>query len=171
MKQISIEWEGPISVENAIKLLNKDSDIGLYQFYGHHPIFGRDSFLYIGMTNKSFAERIFDHVKYNAMEDIYDKEDLIKDAVGYFSKVYCGRIIDPPPAREDLEKLIKDAESLLIYACTPPWNQRGANKLELAHPDLYISNFGSCGSLPPEVSTKFWPPGKFWLPDSNAKQP
>ena len=162
MKQISIEWKGPISVENVIKLLNdKGRDIGLYQLYGRHPIFGRDSFLYIGETNKSFAERIWEHVKYNAMEkEIYKDEDLIKDAIGCFSKVYCGRIIDPlidPPAREDLEKLIKDAEKLLIYACTPPWNQRGASRLELAHPDLHISNFGSCGSLPPEVSTKFWP--------------
>ena len=155
MKQISIEWEGPISIENT-KLLNKDSDIGLYQFYGRHLIFGRDSFLYIGRTTTSFAERIFAHVKYNAMENIYHREDLIKDAVGYFSKVYCGRLIDPPPAREDLEKLIKDAEKLLIYACTPPWNQSGASKLELAHPDLYISNFGSCGSLLTEVSAEFW---------------
>ena len=160
MTQISIMWEGPISVGNAVKLLNKDSDTGLYQLYGRHPIFGRDSLLYIGETTEQlFAKRIDQWVK-----DHPDQE--CKDAVGYFSEVYCGRLIDPPPesiSRKKLKKLIKNAEKLLILACSPPWNSKGIRQCKLAHEhkDLYISNFGRCGSLLPEVSAKFWLP-KSW---------
>ena len=76
MTLICIEWEGPISVKNAVKRLNRDRDIGLYQLYGRHPIFGRDSFLYIGKTTSSFANRIADYVKYQDMKDISHKKNM-----------------------------------------------------------------------------------------------
>ena len=44
MRQVTIEWEGPFSFDKV--RANRD-DYGLYQIYGEHIIFGKDSLLYI----------------------------------------------------------------------------------------------------------------------------
>ena len=152
---IRIEWEGPVSVKNAVR--HNHDDIGLYQLYGRHPIFGRDSLLYIGKTTDAIASRIWEHMKSRAMEGFSPKRKWIKDAVGYFNEIYYGRLLGSiPVSHEEFEQQINDAESLLIYACSPPWNKRGIGGFSSAHKDLRILNFGSCGLLPAEVSTAFW---------------
>ena len=52
MNVIEIEWEGPISVNDTIKLIN-DNDYGIYQIYGTHPVFGSNTLLYIGKASSS----------------------------------------------------------------------------------------------------------------------
>ena len=155
MALIRIDWEGPVSVKNAVR--HNHDDIGLYQLYGRHPIFGRDSLLYIGKTTDAFAKRIWNHMKSRGMEDFSPKRKWIKDAVGYFNEVYYGRLLGSKPVSyEEFEQQVNDAESLLIYACSPPWHQIGIGGFNPAHKDLRILNFGSCGLLPPEVSAAFW---------------
>lgn len=157
MPIINIEWEGPISVYNAVNRLTQETDIGLYQLYGCHPVFGRDSFLYIGQTLNPFSQRIYQWMRTCDMQEIYNREESIKDASGYFSTVYCGRLAkarDVTP--EELELLIDDAEKLLISVCTPPWNSDHIQTCNLHHEDVRIWNSGSCGSLPLEVSARFW---------------
>jgi hypothetical protein len=39
--------------------MDRKLDKGLYQVYGHHPIYGR-TLVYIGMTDQSFAARLGD---------------------------------------------------------------------------------------------------------------
>jgi len=59
---IHIEWEGPYSLNqlNTLKDLRKDR--GLYQIYGHHPVYGSNVLLYIGQTSgRTFGERIEQH--------------------------------------------------------------------------------------------------------------
>lgn len=120
MTQISIMWEGPISVKKA-KNLDKDSDIGLYQLYGRHPIFGRDSLLYIGHTFDSFAQRSKAHVgSHPDMGEVLHDETRWKGAVGYFREMYCGRLF--PPRSEsvtcgELKKLIVEKKEKLKELC------------------------------------------------------
>ena len=155
MTRICIEWEGPVSVKNAIR--HNHDDMGLYQLYGRHPVFGRDSLLYIGKTTDAIANRIREHMRRSGMEGFPPERKWIRDAVGFFSEVYYGRLIGlEPVSRGELEQQINNAESLLIYACSPPWNKRGIGGFNPAHQDLHVLNFGSCGSLPPEVSARFW---------------
>ena len=54
------------------------------------------------------------------------------------------------------KQLIEDAEKLLIYACTPPWNSDNIQTCDLTLEDLRILNFGNCRSLLPEISAEFW---------------
>ena len=193
MAIVRIHWEGPYSVKKAVKF-DRCIDIGLYQYYGRHLVFGRDSLLYIGKTvgrtvegKASFSSRIKDHDKNDwklGMDDkthkdyvkgrkddgkyeekkLYEKRRWIKNVAGLFGDVYCGRLYenDKPITRKnknicEYEQQIEDAEKLLIYACSPPWNKRLGNIVNIDK-KLRIFNFGSCGSLPTEVSGKFWQP-------------
>ena len=132
MTRICIEWEGPVSVKNAIR--HNHDDMGLYQLYGRHPVFGRDSLLYIGKTTDAIANRIREHMRRSGMEGFSPKRKWIRDAVGFFSEVYYGRLIGSElVSRGELEQQINDAESLLIYACSPPWNRRGIGGFNPAH--------------------------------------
>ena len=58
MQPIRIEWEGPFSVDDVIAKLDNKDDYGLYQIYGKHIIFGENSLLYIGMTDKTFSNKL-----------------------------------------------------------------------------------------------------------------
>ncbi len=57
MEEINIWWEGPFTQEeiiknkiNSKKYDNRATDIGLYQVYSSHPLYGADVLVYIGMT-------------------------------------------------------------------------------------------------------------------------
>ena len=53
---IHVQWQGPFSLSDLSKL-SAPRDRGLYQVYGHHPVYGPCTLLYIGLTWKTFAER------------------------------------------------------------------------------------------------------------------
>jgi hypothetical protein len=59
---IHIEWDGPYSLDQLDSLKDLRKDHGLYQIYGHHPIYGSNVLLYIGQTyGRTFGERIEEH--------------------------------------------------------------------------------------------------------------
>src|SRR5258708_19938364 len=59
---IHIEWEGPYSLNQLDTLKDSRKDHGLYQIYGHHPVYGPNVLLYIGQTyGRTFGERIDEH--------------------------------------------------------------------------------------------------------------
>ncbi|WP_078183723.1 hypothetical protein [Bacillus wiedmannii] len=45
---IQILWDGPYNITDLVKLKNEETDYGIYQIYGNHPIYGNDVLLYIG---------------------------------------------------------------------------------------------------------------------------
>src|ERR1035438_3521697 len=56
---IHIEWEGPYSLNQLDTLKDLHKDRGLYQIYGHHPVYGSSVLLYIGQTvGRTFGEKI-----------------------------------------------------------------------------------------------------------------
>ena len=56
---IHIQWEGPLSVNDAQELNDPDSDFDLYQVYGQHPVYGTGTLIYIGKAqNQTFGQRI-----------------------------------------------------------------------------------------------------------------
>ena len=174
MEIVRIYWKGPYSVKKAVEKFKRPEDIGLYQLYGRHLVFGRDSLLYIGMTTDKFKSRILERAKECEIGKLYKKRRWVKDVAGVFGDVYCGRLCTDESGEEyitrdnitpEQEQQIKDAEKLLIYACSPPWNRNlgksdDIDKLgkieDIEDKDLFILNFGSCGSLPTEVSVQFW---------------
>lgn len=57
---IHIEWSGPHSLAEVDGFGDRRIDRGLYQIYGHHPVYGPNVLLYFGQTDRTFSERIPD---------------------------------------------------------------------------------------------------------------
>jgi len=154
MEIIEIKWEGPYSID-GIKGLNGPTDYGLYQVYGAHNVYGSDTLLYIGKANdQTFAQRIRGH-----REWIDWQSSPISIYVGRLAGV--GRI-----ANTKWRNMIDNAEKLLIYFSSPPYNSQHLNSYGEMQ-DTMVLNFGKKNRLPFEYST-YWNQSKIgdskWQP-------
>ena len=128
MRRVRIEWEGPFSIEKVLELGDRNKDYGLYQIYGHHIVYGKDSLLYIGQTGNTFSQR-------------FRSEHLVwlEEEEGVF--IHVGRI-----ASEDYdEQARKDAEALTINWHSPAYNSSNIETYNGQR--LKVVNRGERGSL------------------------
>ena len=144
-KKHTIKWDGPFNVNKVLS----EENIGLYQIYGTHSIYGRNVLLYIGMTDKSYKSRFAEH--YNSWIK-YDYDEV---------QVYLGNVIDEANLELTTFTLMK-IEKLLIYFCAPAYNSQNIfdyRKKDVS--DLMIMNIGKIASLPAVVSSE-WYDSKHW---------
>lgn len=138
MRQVRVEWGGPFSVEEVLRLNHEEKDYGLYQIYGRHVIFGEGALLYIGRAREqTFAARFRQH----EMEWL-SKEEGVAVRVG---RIASGDYAHEPPNWPDWCQLLTDAEALEIYAHSPPYN--ASNISEYKGQPLRVINIGERGSL------------------------
>lgn len=155
-EEIKVNWEGPFSHEDIINDNIGDNyyvggqDIGLYQIYGNHLIYGNDVLLYVGMTTDSFMSRLKNR---RVITDNNDIENM---------QIYLGKVFsDKEGINRDVEALkIKKAEALIINVLKPAQNTKyissvGDAKIN-SNDDFIIFNFGNYKSLLPELSTQRW---------------
>lgn len=138
---IHIFWDGPHSYDGATKLTS-GQDYGIYQIYGHHPLYGADVLLYLGMAQaQTFGKRI-------SQEGWLDRTD------GLNIEVYVGRLAGRNKiAEEAWEELIDHAEKLLIYSHLPALNTQSTKSLPEENVMSHrIYNWGAHRDLFPEVS-------------------
>ncbi len=144
---IHINWDGPHSLE-AVEKLNGSTDLGVYQIYGSHPLYGSGVLLYIGRTGGRFAERALKHLVYRNNPDAGHVE------------VYIGRLfgISRPATLDIWSRHIELAERLLIYANQPADNvQRElGEQLEKDLRRVHVLNWHRYRDLLPEVSGACW---------------
>lgn len=147
---INIEWQGPLSKEEATELTDP-RDFGIYQFYGRHPVYGANTLLYIGKArDQTLGRRI--------------SQQNFDNFVCHTAAVFVGRLAYHEVQPDEWKERIGIAEALLIYAHSPAWNAQNLN--DYTHIDnLQILNWGDYGMLLPEVSTAryFYPHNR--LPD------
>ncbi|MFI4955106.1 MAG: hypothetical protein ACHP9Y_04255 [Gammaproteobacteria bacterium] len=136
--------------------MNGKSDFGIYQIYGHHPIYGSDSLLYIGKANlTTFSERFKSHQD----EWIWFRN---KGTIHF----YIGRLGgEQHVSIEDSQwsEMIDWAEKLLLNYCTPAMNSSSIKWLH--NPDekeVILRNYFSYNKIPPELSTE-WDQSFAWL--------
>lgn len=143
-RYIHINWEGPITLEEALSKQHAGS-CGLYQYYGTHPVYRENALLYIGKTVESnIAARLGMHVHH------YWSSTPTLIHVG--SVVSEERLDDAEWSRQ-----IALAESLLIYTHSPAWNSSNIKSIDYAlFDDIHIFNWGNRGQLLPEVSYARW---------------
>ena len=56
---IHIHWQGPLAIADALRLTNVDTDYGIYQVCGPHPVYGSSTLLYIGKAAlQTFRDRL-----------------------------------------------------------------------------------------------------------------
>lgn len=135
----AFRWESPSGIivpEQSANLLDQP---GLYQVYGHHVVFGPNSLLYIGMTDRSLRARLADHESWLAFEaDPTIRIGVMDDA-------------------KDLAKL-QPVEALTIWWHSPPYNSK--NIWDHGQAALWVQNHGARGSLQPEYTTEWADPRK-----------
>lgn len=141
---LHLQWSGPFTYAEAIRLRNEQTDYGVYQIYGAHPIYGADVLIYIGKADRqTFGQRL--------SQETWGEFNQDASRV----KVYVGRLngYNGTPAEDDWSKQISVVERLLIYAHWPAANSSGLNvKFDGAFHDLHVLNWGTYRDLLPEVS-------------------
>ena len=165
---IRINWRGPFAVKDdrepgakkaklSIGSGNRASadtfhrhgqDIGVYQIYGKHMIYGDNVLLYIGMAPRtSFTARIGSHMRNWGV--YWDPNNTVH--VGRLNM----RDWENPASKPDAE-LIEAAEKLLIHHHSPAFNAGNVgtlywrqNKISefLTHNNVRVKNEGSRGCL------------------------
>ena len=143
MPIIHLQWDGPFTLEQTLKM-NNDYDYGVYQVYGSHPIYGSDVILYIGRArDQTFSSRIGqEEWRYNQ-----DAQNV---------RYYVGRLAgEQTPEDDELGHQIDMVEALLIHSHWPAGNAQyikslGANATDLTH--IHILNWGHRRDLLSEVS-------------------
>ena len=143
---IQIQWEGSYKLTDLPHLMNDETDYGIYQIYGTHPVYGSDVLLYIGKAD------------YQTLGKRISQENWLYTNDSNNHKIYIGRLHGIQPTNEELWSTYIDlAERLLIYSHKPAYNARSIasfpeKELQLIH----ILNWGDHRSLLPEVSGLRW---------------
>jgi len=140
---IEIEWDGPYHIKD-LKGYEGQNANGLYQIYGTHEVHGPNTLLYIGETSRQgFDARLKQH----------EKEWLEVQATAV--EIFIGRLISKTSvAPDEIKRLIKDSEQILIHFCNPIYNSRHVG--EIGVQDMILLNFGYRNRLPFEVSTLYY---------------
>ncbi|MFA0088027.1 hypothetical protein [Vibrio sp. 10N.261.51.F12] len=155
---IDVYWKGPIAL-NELKKLEEPEVQVLYQIYGHHPVYGPESLLYIGKTEQL-----------NGVKDRLPEHKWI-DSQCDECKIYyasCAEFIDwqtwensgdEYPKYDSLENgiTINDIESLLIYAHHPSGNSQSIQTLGIdVKRHFRVFNTGKRKALERELSTQYF---------------
>lgn len=143
---IHIQWNGPYNLTQLSNLMNDETDYGIYQIYGTHPVYGSDVLLYIGKADRqTLGKRI-------SQEDWQNNNDSNN------IKIYVGRLHGTSNPNEELWSTEIDlAERLLIYVHSPAYNSKSISTLtDSEFQDIHILNWGQHRSLLPEISGLRW---------------
>lgn len=154
---VHVQWEGPLTLGQARSRNHRRSDYGLYQVYGRHPSSGADALLYIGATGQAtFAETFAPRVpgEQNREPDWEAREADLGPV-----RVFLGRLAGyATPAFETWNQQMDGVHRLLTRAHQPthntPQDIPAAGAPDLA--GLHVLNWGSFGTLLPEVSGARW---------------
>jgi len=156
MEEINIWWEGPFTHEAIIndgidskKYDNRATDIGLYQVYSSHPLYGADVLVYIGMTIEKggFRRRLKNRW---VIENGNDVENV---------KIYLGTIVSHSKTMDDKTKKnnIEQAEALLVNALTPAFNSSYIQSVGMfIKDDFQVNNKNNYRSLYPQLSSRYY---------------
>lgn len=159
MTEIKISWEGPFNIKEITdgsidkkECDTKANDIGLYQIYGSHPIYGDNVLVYIGRTKgkNGFKSRLKNRW---VVESGSDSENV---------QIYLGTIFSDSKKLEKEEildnKLIDKAEVLLINALKPAFNSSNIQSVdtEISKDRFMLHNDGNYRRLPATLDSDFF---------------
>ena len=166
MKNIYITWDGPYTLadlDDDENLKNEAESYGIYQIYGHHPVYGADVLLYIGKAEQqTFSKRIKqENWEYNG-----DSENI---------KIYIGKLFDKTQPNEiEWDRLIALAEKLLIFTHSPAMNSSNINSLSKSDKirreieEVRVINYDNFRSLMTEVSGDIYIQSLDWFDESKV---
>ena len=124
-------------------------DRGVYQIYGPHDVYGKDSYtlLYIGKaSDQSFNTRIRQH------KWLFDEDNM--NGTGDL-RIYLGRLGGKTDvSKQEWAASIDTAERLLIYYASPLYNTAGHEYTSVQNiSKTVVVSLGKKNALPIEIST------------------
>ena len=138
MRSVTIEWEGPFTLDYVIDELTGKDDYGLYQIYADHIVYGANSMVYIGKAEGlTFSQRLSQH-----RSGWLSEEEGISIRVG---RIASGDYADDPPDWSDWKQVLRDAEALTIYWHSPAYNSSNIETYNGQR--LKVVNLGEHGDL------------------------
>jgi hypothetical protein len=143
---LHLEWRGPFTFQEAQSFTNAQSDYGVYQVHGSHPVYGDNVLLYIGKADKqTFGIRLG--------QEGWEGWQQNNGAV----TVRLGRLHgSETPSFSEWSIWIDRAEALLIRAHRPAHNASRLFKTPQDAQNIHLLNWGERGVLLPEVSGARW---------------
>ena len=147
MEVIKIDWKGSFTIDKILQgneLLF--SEIGVYQIYGFHPLYGNDVLLYIGRTKNEngFSSRL------------KNRWEILNGQDSENVRIYLGVPFSDEKTlqRDEKEKMIEKAEVLMINSLKPAFNSSnvknvGKNLLQ----EYIVENYGQYRKLYPIFSS------------------
>ncbi|MEZ9339516.1 hypothetical protein AB4176_16705 [Vibrio splendidus] len=160
---IDAYWEGPYS-SNALEELKGVQGHCLYQVYGSHPVYGTDSLLYIGLSDRTtIFERLNEH---SWIQNQADQCKIFIASCGNFTgwEAWSKDNRERYDHYEGESIKLSAIESLLIYAHQPSYNSASLKSTSFAEKPFRLFNSGRRALLLPEVSTQFYSDSKQALP-------
>ncbi len=157
VKVINITWEKIEFTQTVIQQYSKEIDSGIYQIYGQHPAYGKDTLLYIGKA-ENYSNRL------------QQRFEFIESCATPTS-IRLGRITNSKTedllniSADEKRQLIDVAGKILIKSHAPAFNKQensGLFPAEGINKQHYIIlNWEDYGCLLQEVSTlrlsyRFW---------------
>lgn len=151
-----VYWQGPYSEDDIAKDLedledgDKSENYVLYQIYSSHPLYGKNSLLYIGKTNRSAKVRLSEHEWLSS--DKYGEAKIYIASLGEFkSWDQSNNITFFEKAGDDI---VSKIESILIYSHQPAYNSMNKKTAKNAT-NIRVFNTGEHGALRPEISSLY----------------
>ena len=149
-KIFEVFWDGPFSTEHIEKTPEIPNRI-LYAVYSTHPLYGKQSLVYIGRTEQALPSRVRQHAHWMLLEA--DPIVIYTATVGPFTTWEAAeKTVEYPPMQNDD---IAAVEALLILAHQPAYNTSSKISAESAR-HYRVFNSGRFGSLLPEVSGLYY---------------
>lgn len=145
-----IYWEGPFKWDEKESKIIKPYHV-LYQIYGHHPVYGSNKLLYIGMTERGI-QRINEHDAWVCYE--FDPMTVRVGSLGKFTNWADWE--KPGHYGKADRKIVEKIEALLIYAHQPSYNATNKSSAEEKSRDIRVFNSGTFGQLLPELSYTYY---------------
>lgn len=158
IEEIKVLWEGPFTIDqilddkiDADKYYVKNTDVGLYQVYGSHPIYGNGVLVYIGRTvgKNGFKSRLKNRW---VIENGNDSENI---------QIYLGTVFSDAKKLLNEEvlarELIEKVEVLLINSLKPAYNSsniQSANE-KFTEERYIVHNEGNYRSLVSVLDSKY----------------
>ena len=143
---IQIQWNGPFKLTELSLLMNEETDYGIYQIYGKHPIYGNDVLLYIGKAD------------YQTLGKRISQEGWLNTNDSNNTKIYVGRLHGSKNTTNELWSTEIDlAERLLIFVHKPAYNSKSISSLpDSKLQNIHILNWGDHRDLLSELSGLRW---------------
>jgi hypothetical protein len=144
-----IHWEGPFDWKKRKEVLAKRRKHMIYAIYGIHCVYGPNTLLYIGYTERAGTKRLDEHNWW-----VEDEADPVSFRLGSIRRFNTWENRKAAASSISM-RLVKEIETLLIYGHQPAYNSR-----ELQGPSEFhairVFNSGNSGILLPELSYRYY---------------